>query len=363
MPMPNSKKKKTIFGNTEFGIQDVADSTASNLQPEGSAQFSQDEANVLLLASEFGVAVPQLPLAQMTQFARADAFNGIEAALKKVMMDSGRGREMLGASLIEPLREEQDYQSQLRKMFKPFTLGAGQENWIPLDINVQAFVVAMDGETVSQTPYGLEGVEVPLQKIDTKIMFHITDIRKGKFDLVSRAKEKAESEVFKKEDKSIANLLAQVSASGKSNAPILVSTVDFKSTGLYTIIDAVSSLEGQEGKTLNAVSLWANPYWKQVFRKVNNYKDGFQVSFNTADELTRRGIIAEFQGLSINMSAVIPTTHIYITAEPETFGAFVESMPLMVIDTVDGASVGFIILEEVGFIVTNPKALSTIVVG
>lgn len=355
------KKNQSIFGQSTFNIQDVAGATT--IAPQGSSEFTSDEQNVLLLASTFGVAVPQMPLAQMSNHARAEAFGTMEAALKRVMMESPQGRELLGGSLIEPLRTEQDYKSTLRAMFKPYVLGAGQENYIPLDLDVQAYVVNMDGDTVSQTPYGLDGVEAPLQKIETKVMFHLTDIRKGKFDLVGRAKEKAESEVFKVEDARISKLLGTVASSGNSTTPIAVSETDFKKTGLYTVIEAVARLEGQEGKTLNAVNLWMNPYWKQVFRRVNNYADGFQVSFNTADELTRKGIIAEFQGLNINSSAAMKKSHIFITAEPETFGGFVEATPLMVIDTVDGSYVGFIILEEVGMVVSNPKGMATIVVS
>lgn len=355
------KKNSSIFGQTAFSIQDVAGATTR--LPQGSSEFTDNEANVLMLASTFGIAVPQLPLDVMSTHARAEAFGTMEAALKRVMMESPQGRELLGGSLIEPLRTEQDYKSTLRTMFKPYVLGAGQENYIPLDLDVQAYVVNMDGKSVSQTPYGLDGVEAPLQKIETEVMFHLTDIRKGKFDLVGRAKEKAESEVFKVEDARISNLLKSVATSGNSTSPIAVSEADFKSKGLYTVIEAVARLEGQEGKTLNAVNLFMSPYWKQVFRRVNNYADGFQVSFNTADELTRKGIIAEFQGLNINSSAAMPKSHVYITAEPETFGGFVEATPLMVIDTVNGAMVGFIIIEEVGMVISNPKGMATIVIS
>lgn len=352
--------KNTIFGATTFGIQDVAGATVA---PQGNSEFTADENNILVLASQFGVAVPNMPLEQMSTHARAEAFGSVESALKKVMMESPAGRELLGGAIIEPLRTEQDYKSTLRAMFKPYVLGAGQENWIPLDVDVQAFIVSMDGEKVTQTPYGLDGVEAPLQKIETEVLFHLTDIRKGKFDLIGRSKEKAESEVFKVEDARIANLLEVVAKADASPDIMAVKASEFKKTGLATIIAAVGELEGQVGITLNATSLWCNPFWKQVFRSMSNYANGYQVSFNTADELVKKGIVAEFQGLSINTSSAMKRENIFITAEPETFGGFVESTPLMVIDTVQGSMVGFIILEEVGMVVSNPKGLATIVIN
>lgn len=354
-------KKSSLFGTSTFGLQDVAGATAH--APKGQSALSDDQMGVLDLAQRFGVAVPNMNLAIMSNHAVAETFDGIKAALKRVMMDSPQGREILGAAIIEPLRKEQDYKSQLRKAFKQYVLGAGQENHIPLDIDVQAFTTSTDGYLVTQTPYGLDGVEAPLQRIETKVLFHIADIRKGKFDLIGRAKEKSESSIFKEEDRRIANLFAQVAASPTSNTPIAVTVADFKANGLYTVIDAVALIEGNEGLTLVATDLWMNPAHKQTFRRVNNYANGFQVSFNQAEELVKRGIIADFQGLRINASAVVPKAAVYITCEPETFGGFVESLPLMVIDTVEGAQVGFIILEEVGMVLTNPKGLSTIAIS
>ena len=105
-----------------------------------------------------------------------------------------------------------------------------------------------------------------------------------------------------------------------------------------------------------------NPAHKQVFRRMTNHANGFQVSINQAEELMARGIFANFQGLAVNTSAVIPLTKVYITADPEYFGAFVTATDLLIIDTVEDANIGYVILEEVGFIISNPKGLATIII-
>lgn len=352
---------KTIF-NTGVPAS-VAVATLNESATVSIAGLSDNEMNTLTLASDWGVAVPQLDLAGMSVQAKADQFDSIKMALKKVMMANDKGREQLGAALIDPLKTEQDYTSVLRRAFKKYELGAGQENFVPIELDVQAHMISVDGDAIITTPFGLDGVEVPLQTIETDVYFKITDIKKGKYDLLGSAMRKAETGIFKEEDRRIANLFRQVAASDDSNDAIGVTKDDFKATGIYTIISAISLIEGTVGLTLNPTDIWMNPVWKQVFRSMTNFDKGFQVSFNSAEDLMKRGIIADFQGLRINQSSMLAHDQIYVTADPDYFGAFVESVALLVVDAVRGAEVGFVILEEVGFAITNPKGLSTIMIS
>ena len=353
--------KNTLFGTTMLSIAEVANATASN--DLALSTLSDEELTLTQLASEWNVPMPSVDIGALSTHARADVFNTVKEALKKTMMQYEKGRQVLGESILEPLRGEQLYRPSLRRAFKEYKLGAGQENFIPIEADVRAYTVSADGDTVQSQPYGLEGVEPPLQKIEADILFDISDILRGKYDLLGTATKRVESEIFKEEDRRIAKLFEAVSLSGDAIAPISITGADFKATGLYTLITAISEVEGQEGLTLNPVDIWMNPFWKQIFRTMSNYKDGFQLSFNSADELMKKGIIADFQGLRVNTSAVLPRDRVYVTAEPETFGGFVESIPSMLIDTVAGSKVGFIALEEVGMAVSNPKGLSTIVIN
>jgi len=351
---------KTIMGKKPNTVDVVATATASN--NVGASTFSEAELTLLTLANEFNVPVPQVDFVGMSDHARAETFQGVQAALKKVMMQSPKGREMLGSSIIEPLKTEQLYKSTLRRAFKSYYLGAGQENFIPVELDVRAYTVSQNGDPITNNPYGLDGVEPPLQKIETKVMFDITDIYRGKYDLEGTALKKAESEIFKEEDRRIANLWKAVSESEDALTPISVTESTFKDTGLYILLSAISELEGQEDKVLNPSDIWFNPKWTQVFRSMSNYQNGFQVSFNTAEELTKKGIVAQWNGLRLNRSNVLPKNRIYITVEPETFGGFVEALPLMAIELEEGSKVGFIIFEQVGMAVTNPKGMATVII-
>jgi len=355
------RETNTLFGTASVSVGGVAMATAS-ASGANISTLSETEMDILELAGEWQIPVPNIDFGQLSSHARADQFDNMRDALKKVMMQYDKGREVLGSSMLEPLKTEQDYKSILRRAFKKYTLGAGQENYIPIELDVQAYMISADGDAYTTTPMGIEGVEVPLQKIETEVYFSITDIRKGKYDLLGASTRKAEAGIFKEEDRRIGNLFRQVAASGDSNAPIGITKSDFKERGLYTIIQAVSSIEGQIGLTLNPTDIWMNPVWKQVFRTMTNYEKGFRVSFNTAEELMKKGNIAVFQGLRVNQSPMLKHDQVYVTADPEYFGAFVESVPLMVIDAVKGSSVGFVILEEVGFVITNPKGLATIAI-
>jgi hypothetical protein len=354
--------KTTLFGKTTLGISDVANAVASNPNV-GQSALSKEELVIVDLASEFGVPMPIMDLASLSTHARADVFDSVKSALRKTLMQSEKGRDILGNSILEPLRDSQLYRASLRRAFKEYKLGAGQENHIPVGLDVRAYSVSVDGDTIQTSPYGLEGVEAPLQPIKAEVLFELSHILRGKYDLLTYATDRAESGVFQEEDRRIAKLWNAVATSGDSLPVISVTSTAFKKTGLYTLIQAISEVEGQEGKVLNPVDIWLNPYWKQVFRTMSNYENGFQLSFNSADELMRKGIIAQFQGLRVNTSAMLPRNAVYITAEPETFGGFVESIPLMVIDTSVGTQVGFTIMEEVGMVVSNPKGMATIVIS
>jgi hypothetical protein len=352
--------KKTIFD--KVGLSKVAMATASDKGVMASA-LSEEEVTLLTLAKEFNVPVPTMDTVNMSTQARSEAFSGVQAALKKVLMESSKGREILGNSILEPLKKEQLYSSTLRRAFKFYKLGAGQENFIPLELDVRAYTVSQNGDPITNNPYGLEGIEPPLQKLEARVLFDITDIYRGKYDLEGTALIKCESEIFKEEDRRIAKLWDAVSASGESNTPIVVSEANFLKTGLYTILKAVANIEGQMDKVLNPSDIWFNPVWTQVFRTMSNYENGFQISFNTAEELTKQGIIAQWNGLRLNRSNVLPHNKVYVTAEPETFGGFVEALGLTAIDQESGTKVGFVVFEQVGMCVSNPKGLATIIIS
>ena len=227
-------KNDIIFGagTPAVSTSAVAEQTAET-NGMGMTTLSETEMTIMGLASEWGVPVPSLDFANMSVQAREDQFDNVKSALRKVMMQFDKGREVLGQSMLEPLKLEQDYKSVLRRAFKRYELGAGQENFVPIEPDVQAHMISVDGDSIISTPFGLDGVEVPLQTIDAEVYFSITDIKKGKYDLLGTATRKAESSIFKEEDRRIANLFKQVAASEDSNPAIGVTADDFKVSGIH----------------------------------------------------------------------------------------------------------------------------------
>ena len=90
-------------------------------------------------------------------------------------MASPQGRNILAASMVQPLREMRDYQGILRKVVMVDDLADGAEAYYDKDVNTPAFVISEQGQDVLavQNP---DRMYVPRFVISSNPMIPITQI-------------------------------------------------------------------------------------------------------------------------------------------------------------------------------------------
>lgn len=273
------------------------------------------------------------------------------------LMATAAGREELSVSMVDPLREMRDYRAVGRRAFRIYPLGQGAIPEFPKDIEVPAYVIGEEGEEVQAKVKGKK-VLVPLFKITANPMIPLTEIKQARFDLNDRVREKVKSEIVKVEDGKIFDLMRIVA--DRSTDINAITTV--KESELTVKHFSKAQAEIEKWGELDAVSIYMNPFWKQVLREMNNVQTGYYIDFETSRELITAGYIARLNGTQINTSSMVPKDMIFITCEPEYFGRLVVSWDLTVLEAEDNKAleVGYSIFEEIGLLIHNPKGLSAI---
>ena len=230
------------------------------------------------------------------------------------LISSSEGRFQLASSLAEPLRDFRDYTGIARRAFRIDELAQGELPYYDKDIDTPSFIIGEEG-TENQVIIRGKRVMVPLFMIASYLQIPITQIREKRYDLQARVKEKAKSELIRKED--------------------------------------------QRHGDVKAVNMFINPVHQTILRKMN--KERF-IDFTTTKELLDMGTIGSIFGMSIHTSVEVPEDMIYITAEPEFFGHIPVGYDITVLnaDEPKENSFGFSIFEQIGVHVNTDKNIAAI---
>lgn len=268
-------------------------------------------------------------------------------------MQTAAGREILAASMEQPLREFRDYSGVIRRALEVDELAQGDIPYYDKDVNTPAFVVAEEGNDVMAVIKPAR-VTVPLREIAANPTIPFTQMRQRRYDVNKRVKEKVQSEIIREEDKLGFNLFSKVanSASLAANDPILVASRNALSIDDFSEAQAYIESWGD----VKAANIFMNPVNMVAMRRIN--KD-YYIDFETSKELMKVGSMGNLYGMSINTSSVISPKEIFVTGEPEFLGRLVVAQDLTVMNADDTRKreYGFSVFEQVGFLLHNPKAL------
>jgi hypothetical protein len=115
---------------------------------------------------------------------------------------TGEGHRILGAELLQPVKEVIDYEGWSRKILSVRPLAQGELFRISKDVDVVAWVVGQDGAGIESRVRG-RYIFPPEFKIVAFPTIDIADIYQMNFDVLDRAQDRARQDIERKEDKAL----------------------------------------------------------------------------------------------------------------------------------------------------------------
>jgi len=261
------------------------------------------------------------------------------------LLSTQAGRQRIAANIQEPLRKLRDYQAIGRRAFFVDELPDGTLPVYDMDVDTPAYVVGEEADSI-QTVVKAKRLLVPLFELASYPKVPFTQVKERRFDIVRRIKQKAQDELFRKEDRLIFALFAKIGAANTGDTA--ASTVAAASFSMDTMADQYAKVE-TSGLRVDKVFL--NAKQVPVLRKAGrDYLD-----FETQREVLRTGYIGSLWGANLYLSPEVPQGKIYFVTEAEYFGVIPVRIDLTVIPADDPANraFGWSIFENIGLGVHN----------
>jgi len=115
---------------------------------------------------------------------------------------TGEGHRILGAELLQPVKEVIDYEGWARKILDVRPLAQGELFRIAKDVDVVAWVVGQDGAGIESRVRG-RYIFPPEFKVVSFPSIDIADIYQMNFDVLDRAQDRARQDIERKEDRAL----------------------------------------------------------------------------------------------------------------------------------------------------------------
>lgn len=265
------------------------------------------------------------------------------------LLSKKAGRQRIAASVQEPLRKLRDYSAVGRKAFFIDELPDGAIPVYDMDVDITAFVVGEDGDSVEQVITGSR-IHVPVFEIATWVKVKFVQVKERRFDIVNRIKKKAKDEVFRVEDQIIFSIMQQASLVNVNNPRIAVSFADFD---LSTFVDAFAEIE-KHG--LNVDKIYMNP------REYKTIRSAGQEWFDpeTQKQLISMGYMGRMFGADIIQSVEVPKGELFFITSAEYLGVIPSRIDLTVLpadDPGESRSFGWSVFVNEGCAIHNPLGI------
>lgn len=306
-----------------------------------------------------------------------------QAKLAQLLAQGQKGMNIIAKSMVQPLREFQDYTSIGRAAFLVENLQQGQDPLLDTDVDGNvAYQVADLGQDILKI-INPETMRIHTMEIAANPSISYEQLASRKYDVKARIEQKTRAEIFRVEDRCIFNSLSAAAfheyervtyqkdqhgnnpitlggqkvtiAGNPVNAPIVTTA---STVSIREISAAMAQIEKHGG--LKATNLFMNPFNAQLLRNMNaNNTNGYFIDFDTSAELMKTGNIGTVYGLQIFVTPELPVDKILVTAEPEYVGRIVTRIPLTVIPYDEPAArrASFSIFENIGILCHNAKAV------
>ena len=263
-------------------------------------------------------------------------------------LQTEEGRIALASSMANPIRLTLDYQGIGRKLLVVDPLPQGALPVYDKDVKIPVVVVGKRGQAPDTIVEG-ERITVGTWEIVSYPQVRFSQVKERRYNLIDRAQQRAKLDLMAEEDRNIFN------AVDRSSTILNPETL----SGTSTSRDALVSGLAEIGK------------WDLVPAKfVMNYSefaDIMKFGRDQFDPVTQRevlqtGLVGHLWTLDILVSKVVPRGTIWVIAEPEFTGVIPVRQDVNVIpaDKPERLRLGWVVYEELGVAVVNPRATSRI---
>jgi len=272
-------------------------------------------------------------------------------------LQTEEGRLALAESMANPIQTSLLYQSVGRKCLVVDPLPQGALARYEKDIDAPAVVMSNKGETPDVIITG-EDFMVPLFEISCYPQIRLSQVKQRMFNIIDRAQVKAKNEISVKEDTAILSLIdASVPQLANPAFNHLIQTVSGRMT-LDLLNAAVAKIE-RHRLTVSKIVLNSNR-----FADIRSWgKDFFD--FVTQREVLLTGVFGRIWNADILLSQIVPDADVLVMAPAEFVGVMPVRQEITVIpaDKPSKLRLGWVVYEEIGLSVANPKSISKISVS
>jgi len=263
-------------------------------------------------------------------------------------LETNDGRMALAASMANPIRFELDYYAIGRKLMVVDPLPQGVDPIYDKDIRIPAFVVGKRGQAPDTIVEG-ERFTLPTFEIVVYPQARYSQIKARRYNLVDRIQTRARLDLSAIED---SNIFSAVNAASTAINP---------ATSVANALTKGAIITG-----IGEVGKWdLRPF--KLLMNYSEYTDILRFGQDDLDlikqhEIIETGLIGRYMGLEILVSKMVPRGSVYILAEPEYVGVIPIRQDLNVIpaDKPEKLRLGYVVFEEIGVGVVNPRAIAKI---
>ena len=277
-----------------------------------------------------------------------------EAILQEAI-STEEGRIALAESMASPIQTSLLYQSIGRKLLVVDPLPQGALARYEKDIDAPATLISRRGQAPDVV---LEGADfmVPTFEIVSYPQIRLNQVKQRMFNIIDRAQVKAKNEISVQEDTQIFKLIDAAVPQSSTNPGFnhLIAT----SSGRLTLDLLNAAFAKIEKHRLTVSKLVLN---SQRFADIRAWgKDYFD--FVTQREVLLTGVFGRIWTAEILISNLIPDNRVLVMAPAEFVGVMPIRQEITVIpaDKPSRLRLGWVIYEEIGLTVVNPKGISRI---
>jgi len=284
-----------------------------------------------------------------------------EAILQEAIQTE-EGRLALAESMANPIQTSLLYQSIGRKLLMVDPLPQGALARYEKDIEAPATLISKRGEVPVQIIEG-EDFLVPTFEIASYPTVRLSQVKQRMFNIIDRAQVKAknelsqreDTEIFKAIDAAVPALTAAQDPTGNYNH--VIQTASGRLT-LDLLNAAVAKIEKHRLTTSKIVMN------SQRFADIRAWgKDYFD--FVTQREVLLTGVFGRLWTNDILISNLVPDSRVLVLSPAEFVGVMPVRQEVTVIpaDQPNKLRLGWVVYEEIGIAIVNPKGISQIQVS
>lgn len=279
-----------------------------------------------------------------------------EAILQEAIQTE-EGRIALAESMANPIQTSLLYQSIGRKLLMVDPLPQGALARYEKDIDAPATLISKRGEVPVQQIEG-EDFMVPTWEIVSYPTIRLSQVKQRMFNIIDRAQVKAKNEISQREDTEIFKAIdAACPQLADPNYNHLIQTASGRLT-LDLINAAVAKIEKHRLTTSKIVMN------SQRFADIRGWGKDF-LDFVTQREVLLTGVFGRLWTNDILISNLVPDSTVLVLSPAEFVGVMPVRQEITVIpaDQPNKLRLGWVVYEEIGIAVVNPKGIAKIQVS